>query len=126
MLDESIYGCDYSSTGEVTSKGDIMLVDGLDNAVQAISNQLLTRKGTYPSVDTDYGSEAYSIIGEDFTKTSMDALKVHLENALYKQPRVKSIISIDPYGTIDKKLRVNVNVQLVDGTNKKIKLNFME
>ena len=126
MFDDSIYGCDYCSCGSVASNGDIMLVSGLDNARQAIHNQLLTLEGTYPSVDTEYGSMVSSMIGEDFTKPNLERLSVHISNALYKQPRVKSINSIEPYVTVDKKLKVNITVQLVDGSTETVKLELME
>lgn len=124
MVNEEIYGCDYCSCGGVTSTGDIMVVDGLDNARQAIKNELLTRQGTYPSISIEYGSRIYDILGEDLTKPTLDALSVHISNALYKQERVKNIIEINPYVTIDKKLKANIKVELVNGSEETINLTI--
>ena len=74
MPNEEIYGVDYSSTGGVSSTGDILCVSGLDNAKQAIHNALITPMGSYPSVDDEYGSEIYTLHGEDFT----DMIKVRI------------------------------------------------
>ena len=81
-LDDSIYGVDYSSTGKVSNTGDMLLVEGLDNAKQSIRNQILTEKGFYPSVDTDYGSEIYEVLGEDIEEPTLEALKVYIKNTL--------------------------------------------
>ena len=84
MPNEEIYGVDYSSTGGVSSTGDILCVSGLDNARQAIRNELLTPMGSYPSVDDEYGSEIYKLHGEDLTDNQLQALTVYIQNALMK------------------------------------------
>ena len=119
-LDDSIYGCDYSSKGGITASGDIELVEGLSNAKQSIHNQLLTEKGFYPSIDEEYGSEIYEVLGEDFEEGSIDALTIHIENALLENPRVLDINRIDPYITVDKKLNFIIEVELVNGEEEEI------
>lgn len=126
MISEEIYGCDYSSYGEVTSSGDVKLVDGLENAKQAIRNQLLTRVGTYPSIDTEYGSRIKELWGEDVTTPNLDSLKVHINNSLLEQPRVKSVIDIKPYVSIDKKIKVNILVELVNEVEEQIIIEIGE
>lgn len=116
MPNEDIYGADYCSCGNVNSTGDVMLVTGLDNAKQAVRNQLLTRKGTYPSVDDEYGSLIYEVYGEDLTKPNLDALEVYVTNALLDQPRVAKIESINTYITIKNKIICNITVELVNGS----------
>ena len=91
MPNEEIYGVDYSTTGEVTSTGDILCVRGLDNAKQAIKNALITPLASYPSVDDEYGSEIYKQQGEDLTHHQKEALKIHIRNSLLKQERIKEI-----------------------------------
>ena len=125
-LDDSIYGCDYSSQGGVTATGDIELIEGLPNAKQSIRNQLLTEKGTYPSIDDGYGSEIFEVLGEDFEEPSIEALTIYIENALLENERVKNIESIDPIITIDKKLVMNINVELVNGTEETLNIEFGE
>ena len=45
MPNEEIFGVDYSSDGGISSTGDILCVEGLANAKQAIRNALLTPLG---------------------------------------------------------------------------------
>lgn len=123
-VDDSIFGTDYSSNGGVTSTGDIELVTGIDNARQSIYNQLLTEKGAYPSMDTDYGSEIYEVLGEDFYDAPIEALKVHIEAALFENPRVLEIDRIDEMVTVDKKLNMIVGVVLVNGTEDTLNISF--
>ena len=123
-LDDSIYGVDYSSTGEVSNTGDMLLVEGLDNAKQSIRNQLLTEKGFYPSVDTDYGSEVYEVLGEDIEEPTLEALKVYIRNTLLENPRVKEILDINPYLTVDRQILVMIRVGLVNGTEEDLNITF--
>ena len=123
-IDDSIFGADYSSNGGVTATGDIELIEGLANAKQNIRNQLLTRKGMYPSVDTDWGSEIYQVLGEDFAVESLDALKIYVDNAMKDNPRVKNVLSIDPVVTVDKRIVVMLNVELVNGTEESFSVEF--
>ena len=123
-LDDSIYGVDYSSTGEVSNTGDMLLVEGLSNAKQSIHNQILTEKGFYPSVDTDYGSEVYEVLGEDIEEPTFEALKVYINNTLLENPRVKEIVEINPYLTIDRQLIVMLRVGLVNGTEEDLNIQF--
>ena len=118
--DDSIFGCDYSSTGGLSETGDILLVEGLPNARQSILNQLLTEKGFYPSIDTEYGSEIYEIFGEDIEEFSLDALEVYITNALLENERVESINRLDIHVTVNKKIQVNLELLLVNGTEETV------
>jgi len=127
MVDyDEIYGCDYSSLGEVTANGDIQTVSGIDNAKQSIRNWLLTDKGFYPSIDTEYGSEIRNIFGEDFEYESVAALIVYIQNALMDNPRVSEITAIEPHVLVDKQLRMNIGVKLVDGTSETMSITLEE
>ena len=119
MPNEEIYGVDYSSTGGVSSTGDILCVAGLDNARQAIRNELLTPMGSYPSVDDEYGSEIYKLHGEDLTDNQLQALTVYIQNALLKQERVKKIEDIEVKLTIDG-LKAYLHVLLVNDSEEEI------
>lgn len=119
-MDDSIYGVDYSSTGGISETGDMALVEGLNNAKQSILNQLLTEKGYYPSIDDEYGSEIFEVMGEDIEDFNLDALKVYIENALLENERVESINRIDVYLTVTKKINVILEVLLVNGTEETI------
>ena len=123
-LDDSIYGVDYSSTGNVSNTGDMLLVEGLSNARQSIRNQILTEKGFYPSVDTDYGSEVYEVLGDDIEEPTLEALKVYIRNTLLDNPRVNEILEINPYLTINEELVVMIKVELVNGTEEDLNIQF--
>lgn len=125
-IDDSLYGIDYSSKGGVTATGDIELVEGLANAKQSIINQILTEKGTYPNIDTEYGSEIYEVLGEDFEGASVEALTIYLQNVLYENPRVQTINEIQPVITVDKKLIMNISVELVNGQQETFNINLDE
>ncbi|AMK16330.1 contractile injection system sheath initiator [Methanobrevibacter olleyae] len=114
--DDKIFGCDYSSTGQVSETGDILLVCGIDNAIQSIINQILTEKGFYPSIDTEYGSEIYESLGEDIEELNLDALKVYLTNALLENERVAGINRLDVLVTVTKTINVILEVLFVNGT----------
>ena len=115
--DDSLFGCDYSSSGDVSAKGDILTVEGIKNAEQSITNQILTQKGFYPSIDEEYGSEIFEVLGEDYEDYNIDALIVHIQNALLENPRVLEINRIEPYVTVDKKLKFIIETVLVNGTS---------
>lgn len=119
-VDDSIYGTDYSSTGGISETGDILLVEGLPNARQSILNQLLTEKGFYPSIDSEYGSEIYEIFGEDIEDFNLDALEVYITNALFENERVESINRLEIYVTVKKKIMVLLDISLVNGTEETI------
>ncbi len=123
-VDDEIYGTDYSSHGGVTATGDIELVTGLDNARQSIHNWLLTDKGYYPSVDTEYGSEIREVLGEDYEEKSIEALKVYIRNALLDNPRVQTINSIEPYTLVDKTLLMKISVELVNGSTEEVNITI--
>lgn len=114
-IDDSLFGADYSSQGELTSTGDIALVEGLTNAKQSIVNNILIEKGTYPNIDSEYGSEIYEVLGEDYEAGNVEALQVYIRNCLLENERVQTINNITPYTTVDKRLILNISVELVNG-----------
>ena len=125
MPNEEIYGVDYSSTGGVSSTGDILCVSGLSNAKQAIKNALITPKGSYPSVDDEYGSEIYLVQGEDLTPAQLQALTVYIENALLQQERVQEIHDIELKLTREG-LKAYLHVLLVNDSEEEITIDMEE
>ena len=123
MPNEEIYGVDYSSTGGVSSTGDILCVEGLANARQAIHNGLITPLGSYPSVDDEYGSEIYTLHGEDLTEAQLQALTVHIQNSLLKEERVKNIEDIE-LKLEETGLKAYLHVLLVNGSEEEITLDM--
>ena len=125
-VDDEIFGVDYSSNGGVTASGDMELVSGVANAKQSVYNQILTEKGTYPSVDTEYGSEIYEALGEDYESATVEALQVYIKNALLENPRVKEIRRIEPYASVNGDLNIILTIVLVNGTEDTLNLNIEE
>ena len=125
-VDDSLFGTDYSSKGELTASGDISLVTGLDNAKQSIRNWLLTEKGFYPSVDDEYGSEIKLALGEDYDTPNIDALKIYIQNALYDNPRVKDILGISEYLTVKGEVTMHIEVELVNGSEESFNIGLDE
>jgi len=123
LPNEEIYGVDYSSNGGVSSTGDILCVEGLENAKQAIRNALITPLGSYPSVDDEYGSEIYTLQGEDLTSNQLQALTVHIQNGLLKEERVKEIqnieLKLEPEG-----LKAYLHVLLVNDAEEEMTLDM--
>lgn len=124
VQDDTIFGCDYNSNGGVTAKGDIETIEGLDNAKQSIHNWLLTDKGYYSSIDTEYGSEIRNILGEDDREDTVDALKVYIRNALLANPRVALIERVDVYKRVDNSLVLIISVKLVNGTEQEYNIEL--
>ena len=55
---------------------------------------------------------------------TFEALKVYIENSLYENPRVKEILQITPYKTIDNQLVIMIQVELVNGTEENLNVTF--
>ena len=116
MTDTEIYGTDYSSEGFITSNGDIGLVNELANAEQAIRNRLLTRLGTYPNIDTEYGSNVHQALGEKGNSSLISELRVYVENCMLEEPRVYGIINLDITLENHDIIKLQLQLQLVDGS----------
>lgn len=116
MTDTEIYGTDYSSDGFITSNGDIGLVTELTNAEQAIKNRLLTRLGTYPTIDTDYGSNVHQALGEKINSSLISELRVYIENCMLEEPRVYRILTLDITPENHDSIKLQLQLQLVDGS----------
>ena len=117
MTDTEIYGTDYDSKGLVSSTGDIGLVTELDNAKQAIRNRLLTRIGTYPTIDTEYGSEIHEILGEKHNDELVSQLSVYVNNCMLEEPRVYEVSDLDIEFIEHGNLKLKLQLQLVDGSD---------
>ena len=116
MTDTEIYGCDYSSTGFITSNGDMGCVSELDNAEQAIKNRLLTRLGTYPSIDSEYGSEIHLVQGEKRNDKHINELEIYIQNCMLEEPRVYEVTDLNITEVEHDALRIDLLLLLVDGS----------
>ncbi|OEC87899.1 MULTISPECIES: GPW/gp25 family protein [Methanobacterium] len=93
-MNEDIFGIDYSSNGELTSTGDLMLVSGLDNAKQAIHNRLLTDIIIYDYLE-DYGCNLDELAGEPTNHNSLQLLDLIIKDSLNLEPRVREVLELE-------------------------------
>ena len=116
MVDTEIYGCDYSSKGQVTSEGDIGTVRDLENVAQQVHNRLRTRLGTYPTIDTEYGSEVHRVLGEKNSVQLLQELEVYIQNCMLEETRVQEVLGLEVKKTATDIIKVELLLQLVDGS----------
>jgi phage baseplate assembly protein W len=93
-MGEEIFGIDYSSNGELTSTGDLMLVSGLDNAKQAIHNRLMTDILVYDYLE-DYGCNLDELVGEPTNHNSLQLLDLIIRDSLNLEPRVQEVLELE-------------------------------
>ena len=55
------------------------------------------------------------MLGEDYEAGNVEALQVYIRNCLLENERVQTINNITPYTTVDKRLILNISVELVNG-----------
>lgn len=113
-MNDKIYGTDFDSQGRVASNGDLLLVNGLDNAKQSIKNTILTKKGNYDYIDPEHGSLIHEVHGEPKTEATLLLLELLLSNALKNHPMVEEY-EIKPYHN-DKSINAEITCYLVDGS----------
>jgi hypothetical protein len=117
MIDEEdIFGTDLDDSFELDDNGQFKIVSGVDNAIQAIRNRLLTKFDEIAELGYfEYGNKAHDYLSE----TNIDLAKAHIE--LYNEicldldHRVFNIIDMSTeykYGVIT----ADIHVQLVDST----------
>jgi len=114
MVDEEIFGIDYSSNGELTSTGDLMLVSGLDNAKQAIRNRLLTGILIYDHLE-GYGCDLTNLYSEPTNHNSLQLLDLIIKDSLNLEPRVQEILELNCYFE-GKTIIAEMSLLLVDGS----------
>ena len=90
MTDTEIYGCDYSSTG--------------------------SRLGTYPNIDSEYGSEIHLVQGEKRNDKHINELEIYIQNCMLEEPRVYEVTDLNITEVEHDALRIDLLLLLVDGS----------
>lgn len=95
-LREAAGGLDFSLSGPTSSAGDVGLVHGNDNIIQALTLRLRVRKGELESLGwPDYGSRLHELIGEpNLPRTRLKA-QAFARDALQTDPRVAEVESVE-------------------------------
>ena len=88
------YGTDLDDSFEIDpDTGDFKKVSGVDNAVQHIKNDLLTKHDELTCLGyVDYGNKSYLWLNTTNPSLSMAHCKIYVEEVLTKNPFVKDLI----------------------------------
>ena len=107
------YGVDLKS--EFTFKdGDLNLSEYEDNIGQAIANRLNTIQDSLDLFYTDYGSLFLQFLGWRRTQSTLDFMKVELDNTLSKDPRINNFTTNLEYSDDGS---VKITIQLTEYNN---------
>jgi len=80
--------------GELTS--DLVTVDGVANAVQAIIHRIKTMRGELADLDhPHYGSRHHELIGQPNSEHNRNLVKLYILQALADEPRIEKILKAD-------------------------------
>ncbi len=72
---------------------DLVRVDGLDNAVQAVIHRLKTVKGELAAIGhPEYGSRHHELIGQPNSEHNRNLVKLYVLQALSREPRVAEVL----------------------------------
>lgn len=90
------YGCDIDSSLEVDPlSGDFKIVEGLDNAAQAVKNRLETRLDELLVLGYEnYGNQSFEELGKTDIDTAIGHIEIYTRSALLKEPLVQDLIEI--------------------------------
>ncbi len=90
MLSDSTHGKDFD-----VQDGDIVLVDGVNNLVQALSLRLTNNRGMLMQLGhPNYGSRLSEAVGRTNKPANLRLIENFVKEALLQEPRVKSIESV--------------------------------
>ena len=93
----------------VGSKGDFMLIGGLDNLRQAIYRRLITRPGEYKFVPS-YGVGVPSYLKQRRTQTNLKQLEARIRENLLRERRIEQVVDVSIENITDG-IKVNIAVK---------------
>lgn len=110
------YGCDIDSSLEVDPlTGDFKIVEGLDNAIQAVKNRLETRLDELLVLGySDYGNQSYEELGNTDIDTAIGHIEIYTRDALLEEPVVQDLIDIK-ISFENNSIRGDLVIQLTNG-----------
>ncbi len=82
----------------VTSGGDIDVVEGVDNVIQAIKIKFATEQGDLPT--HSYFGAKYPV-GTKLKMTTVHEFALHTRRTFFQDPRIEEIVSMDIYASGD-------------------------
>ena len=106
MLKEKViildYGTDFLKSWDLTEDGDLRLITGENNLSQGLVNRLSCDLNSLDLFYNDYGSLLVQFLGWKRNDTTLNFIKLELENRLRNEARLESF---------------NVNVEYSDRSN---------
>jgi phage baseplate assembly protein W len=100
---------------------DLGLVRGLDAAEQLLANRLKTQRGELaPLGHPDYGSRHHELIGEPNTQRTRNLIKLHVLDALGREPRIQKVLACTVSATHDPprdQVRIEADLLLIGEPN---------
>lgn len=93
---------------------DFVIREGLENLAQAIITRVLTPRGELAALGhPDYGSRVHELIGAGNTATTRALLRLHLLDALGREPRIAKVRTLDIIRTPGQRSSVDVHLEVL-------------
>lgn len=91
------YGCDIDSSLEVDPlTGDFKIVEGIDNAAQAVKNRLETKLDELLVLGYEnYGNQSFEEHGNTDIDTAIGHIKIYTRDALLEEPLVNDLVEMN-------------------------------
>lgn len=75
---------------------DLLTVEGVDNAVQAVVHRIKTVKGELAELGhAEYGSRHHELVGQPNSENNRNLVKLYILQALADEPRVEKILKAE-------------------------------
>ncbi len=93
---------------------DFVVREGLENLAQAIITRVLTPRGELAALGhPDYGSRVHELIGTGNTAATRALLRLHLLDALGREPRIAKVKVLDITRTPGQRSSVDVHLEVM-------------
>ena len=93
---------------------DFVVRDGLENLAQAVIARVLTPRGELAALGhPDYGSRVLELIGAGNTEATRALLRLHLLDALGREPRIAKVTALDIIRTPGRRDSVDVRLDVL-------------
>lgn len=110
-----VYGTDvlYTDDVQVSAKGDLATIDGIDNLRRSILRRLLVRPGEY-KLNPQYGAGVPSYVKKGQTKANLDELQHAIVDQLSRERRIDKVLAITVSATMfDQQPGIIVSIQVL-------------
>jgi phage baseplate assembly protein W len=118
-FDDADLAVDTRFTG-ATRTTDLAVVDEVAAARQLLANRLKTRRGELAALGhPDYGSRHHELIGEPNTERTRNLVKLHVLEALRREPRIQKVERCDVTTASRPRdvVRIELTIRLIDEPN---------